>query len=384
MLKPTSNRAGKAVKQTTGYTAFIPELLMPHGPKFNRDSEYEQLLAEAHLKLGELNGVTQVLPEPDLFVAFYVKKEALLSSQIEGTQSSMDEVIFIDDETKTMKPVDEVVNYVSAMNGGLHRMKSLPFSTRLLHSLHTRLMDGVRGQERTPGQYKTRQNWIGPEGCNLNEAVFIPPPPEVTDTLMNDLEKFYHEDTLEIPTLIQAAIIHYQFETIHPYADGNGRLGRLIITLMLVEKGLIDLPLLYLSLFFKEHKARYYELLMDVRMKGDWESWFKFFLRGVRHTSTEAVQTAKDILKLAAEDRKKIVNHPTKSKNTTHAFEAILKRPAFTITALAKDLKVSYPTAQQQVEALVNLGIVVPADDRERGRVFTYEKYVEILRRGTM
>lgn len=383
MQKPSSNRAGKVIKQPTGYSAFIPELLMPKGPQFTRDSEYEQLLAEAHLKLGELNGVTQVLPDPDLFVAFYVKKEALLSSQIEGTQSSMDEVILVDEETKTMKPVDEVVNYVNAMNGGLLKVKTLPFSTRLLHGMHARLMDGVRGQEKTPGQYKTRQNWIGPEGCNLNEAMYVPPPPDMTDTLMSDLEKFYHEDNSTIPPLVRAAIIHYQFETIHPYADGNGRLGRLIITLMLVEKELIDRPLLYLSLFFKEHKARYYELLTDVRMKGDWESWFKFFLRGVRHTSTEAVATAKDILKLLQEDRTKITQLPTKSKNTAHAYEKILRRPVFTIPALAKDLNVTYPTAQLQVDALIKMGILKPADSRERDRVFAYEKYLDILRRGT-
>jgi Fic family protein len=295
----------------------------------------------------------------------------------------MDEIIQVDDQTKTMRPVDEVVNYVSAMNNGLSRIVSLPFSTRLLHELHTRLMDGVRGQEKTPGQYKSRQNWIGPEGSILNEAIFVPPPPSYVDDLMGDLEKFYHVEDSGIPDLVRAAIIHYQFETIHPYVDGNGRLGRLIITLMLVEKGLIDRPLLYLSLFFKEHKQKYYELLMDVRFKGDWESWLKFFLRGVRHTSTEAVTTAKDILKMLNEDRIRISKHVTKSKNTSAAFERICARPVFSIPSLAKDLNVTYPTALQQVETLEKLGILKEVTERERDRIFAYERYLEILRRGT-
>lgn len=383
MQKTTSNRAGLIQKQPTGYYSYIPNLLGGRNFTYERDAEYEKLLAEAHLKLGELNGITQVLPDPDLFVAFYVKKEALLSSQIEGTQSSMDEIIQVDEKTKTMRPVDEVVNYVNAMNRGLGKLQKLPFSTRLLHELHTLLMDGVRGQEKTPGQYKTRQNWIGPEGCTLNEAIFIPPPPNHNDQLMGDLEKFYHSENSGIPDLVRAAIIHYQFETIHPYADGNGRLGRLIITLMLVEKGLIDRPLLYLSLFFKEHKSSYYDLLMDVRFKGDWESWFKFFLRGVRHTSAEAVITAKDILKLLAEDRVRISKHTTKSKNTAGAFNKICEKPVFTIPVLMKELGVTYPTAQQQVETLQKLGILKEVGNRERDRTFVYEKYLEILRRGT-
>jgi Fic family protein len=383
MLKPMSDRTGNIQRQTTGYDAFIPKELMPNGPAYTRDTEYERLISEAYLKLGELNGITQVLPDPDLFVAFYVQKEALLSSQIEGTQSSMDEVIQVDEQTKTMKPVDEVVNYVHAMNTGLRKMNALPFSTRLLHLLHERLMDGVRGQEKLPGQYKTRQNWIGPEGCNLNEALFVPPPPHLVEKLMGDLENYYHCDDTNIPSLIRAAIVHYQFETIHPYADGNGRLGRLIITLMLVEKGLIDKPLLYLSLFFKEHRQKYYNLLMDVRLKGSWEEWFKFFLRGVRHTSTEAVTTAKDILRLIKDDKDLISKQVTKSKNIVGAYERICRKPVITISNLAKDLNVSFPTAQLQIELLQKLGILIERSQKERDRIFSYEKYLEILRRGT-
>lgn len=383
MQKTTSDRTGYVQRQPTGYDAYIPHKLMPNGPDYNRDADYEKLLSEAHLKLGELNGITQVLPDPDLFVAFYVKKEALLSSQIEGTQSSMDEVILVDEQTKTMRPVDEVVNYVHAMNNGLARVSKIPFSTRLLHELHKLLMDGVRGQEKTPGSYKTRQNWIGPEGCTLNEALYVPPPPHLNDELMGDLENFYHSANSSTPDLIRAAIIHYQFETIHPYADGNGRLGRLIVTLMLVDKKLIDMPLLYLSLFFKEHKEKYYQLLMDVRLKGAWEEWIKFFLRGVRHTSAEAVQTAKDILQLIKKDRETVLKISTKSKNIIGAYDQICRRPVFTISSLAKDLGVTYPTAQQQVEKLVDSGILKERGDKERDRQFSYENYLEILRRGT-
>lgn len=200
---------------------------------------------------------------------------------------------------------------------------------------------------------------------------------------MGDLEKFYHSADSNIPDLIRAAIIHYQFETIHPYADGNGRLGRLIVTLILVEKGLIDRPLLYLSLFFKEHKEKYYQLLMDVRFKGAWEEWIKFFLRGVRHTSTEAVQTAKDILQLLKTDREIVAQISTKSKNIIGAYEKICRKPVFTISSLAHDLGVTYPTAQQQVEKLLEKGILKERGDKERDRQFFYEKYLEILRRGT-
>ena len=383
MVKTTSDRSGYIQKQPTGYNAYIPKHLMPTGPQYQRDAEYEKLLSEAHLKLGELNGITQVLPDPDLFVAFYVQKEALLSSQIEGTQSSMDEVILVDEQTKTMRPVDEVVNYVHAMNNGLKKITSIPFSTRLLHEMHTLLMDGVRGQDKTPGAYKTRQNWIGPEGCLLNEALYVPPPPHLNDELMGDLEKFYHSADSNIPDLIRAAIIHYQFETIHPYADGNGRLGRLIVTLMLVEKGLIDRPLLYLSLFFKEHKEKYYQLLMDVRFNGAWEEWIKFFLRGVRHTSTEAVQTAKDILQIQKKDREIVAQISTKSKNIIGAYEKICRKPVFTISSLAHDLGVTYPTSQQLVEKLLEKGILKERGEKERDKQFYYEKYLEILRRGT-
>ncbi len=382
MERPKSDRAGNIVRQDTGYDAYIPKLLMPQGPSFERDSEYEHLLTEAHLKLGELKGISQVLPNPDLFVAFYVKKEALLSSQIEGTQSSIDEVLQVDPETQTMRPVDEVINYIKSMNAGLEKIKKLPFSTRLINQLHEVLMTDVRGREKNPGQYKTRQNWIGPSGCTLKEAVFIPPPPHMTQTLMSDLEKFYHEET-KIPDLIKAAIIHYQFETIHPYADGNGRLGRLIVTLMLSEKEVIDRPLLYLSLFFKEHREEYYDLLMKVRFEGAWEKWFKFFLRGVRHTSAEAAKTAKDILKLLEADKLKISRHITKSKNLLAAYEKICTMPIFTIPSLEKDLGVTYPTAKLQVDALVKMGILKEIDEKERNKLYSYESYLEILRRGT-
>lgn len=297
----------------------------------------------------------------------------------------MDEIIQLDEKTKTMKPVDEVVNYIKAMNLGLKVIqgRTLPFSNRILHQMHTSLMDGVRGQEKTPGQFKTRQNWIGPEGCTLNEAIYIPPPPELNDELMGDLENFYHSDHLNIPDLIRAAMIHYQFETIHPYADGNGRLGRLIVTLMLVDKEIIDRPLLYLSLFFKEHKQKYYELLMNVRFKGEWEEWIKFFLRGVRHTSAEAVKTAKDIFSLMNLDKNIINKHATKSKNIIGAYEQICRKPVFSIPDLAKAMGVTYPTAQLQVDVLTKLGILTELGEKERDRVFIYEKYLEILRRGT-
>ena len=284
MKKLESNRSGQIVKQLNGYDAFIPEKLYPTGPTIETDMECVRLLSESERALGELKGITELLPDPDLFVAFYVQKEALLSSQIEGTQCSLDEVIQIDENTRTAKPVDEVVNYIKAMNDGLELLKNLQMSLRLIHQIHAKLLEQVRGSDKTPGEYKRSQNWIGPSGSTLQDAAYVPPPPEMMLELMGDFEKFYYsQDTL--PILIKTAVLHYQFETIHPYLDGNCRLGRLLITFGLCEQKVLQRPLLYLSLFFKEHRTEYYQLLMDVRFRGAWEEWIKFFLRGIRSTS---------------------------------------------------------------------------------------------------
>src|SRR4030042_1382300 len=262
-----SDRMGVIINQPTGYSAFIPHKISEKGIVIKWDSELIRLLSEADRALGELKGTTETLPDPDLFIAFYVRKEALLSSQIEGTQCSLDEVLQVDDKTSELKPVQEVVNYINAMNQGLDELKNIPMSLRLINAIHKKLLEGVRGKDKNPGEYKRKQNWIGPSGCTLNEAVYVPSPPHMMLELMGDWESYYHTQK-DIPPLIEAAILHSYFETIHPYIDGNGRVGRLLITFMLCEKKVLDKPLLYLSLFFKENRGQYYQLLMDVRFKG--------------------------------------------------------------------------------------------------------------------
>ncbi len=383
MQKPSSERTGAVQRHMGGYEVFIPRKLFPSGPDIELDTELIRLLDEARGALGELKGIAETLPNTDLFVAFYVRKEALLSSQIEGTQCSLDEVIQVDEKASEMKPVHEVVNYINAMNEGLEQLKTLPMSKRLLHAIHKRLLSGVRGKEKAPGQYKKSQNWIGPPGGQISESEYIPPPPEIMDDLMDDLEKYYHEKE-RYPVLIKAAIVHSAFETIHPYADGNGRLGRLLITFMLCEKELLNKPLLYLSLFFKEHRTHYYEHLMDVRFRGEWEKWIKFFLRGVRNASREAILTAQEILQLHESDRELIRAKLSKYSMAIPCHELLCRNPITSISNAAKLISSSHPTISKVFEAFVSLGILLPyGPQKERGQLYAYETYLEILRRGT-
>jgi Fic family protein len=382
MKKLESNRSGQIVKQLNGYDAFIPEKLYPTGPTIETDMECVRLLSESERALGELKGITELLPDPDLFVAFYVQKEALLSSQIEGTQCSLDEVIQIDENTRTAKPVDEVVNYIKAMNDGLELLKNLPMSLRLIHQIHAKLLEQVRGSDKTPGEYKRSQNWIGPSGCTLQDAAYVPPPPEMMLELMGDFEKFYYsQDTL--PILIKTAVLHYQFETIHPYLDGNGRLGRLLITFGLCEQKVLQRPLLYLSLFFKEHRTEYYQLLMDVRFRGAWEEWIKFFLRGIRSTSEEASRTAREILAIQQKDSEAVKQRLGRHKIALATYDYICHRPIVTIPQIKKVLKSNYPTVKKVIDGLCGLGILSPYGSNERNKQFQYHNYLNILRRGT-
>lgn len=377
-----SNRSGQIVKQLNGYSAFIPEKLYPNGPTIETDMECIRLLSEAERALGELKGITELLPDPDLFVSFYVQKEALLSSQIEGTQCSLDEVIQIDENTHTARPVDEVVNYIKAMNYGLNKLSDLPMSLRLLHQIHEVLLEQVRGADKTPGEYKRTQNWIGPAGCTLQDAAYIPPPPETMIGLMGDLENYYHSQD-PLPVLIKMAVLHSQFETIHPYLDGNGRLGRLLITFSLCEKKVLQRPLLYLSLFFKEHRSEYYQLLMDVRFKGCWEEWIKFFLRGVRNTSEEASRTAREILVLQQRDREAIKQKLSGYKIAFACYDYICRQPILTIPQVIKVLKSNYPTVKKVFGGFCELGILSPYGSKERNKQFQYHDYLNILRKGT-
>ena len=302
-------RAGQFVRQIEGYTAFIPAPLPPDPPPA-LDGETIKLLSQADWALGRLDGVTSILPNPDLFVAMFVRQEAVLSSQIEGTQSTLEDVLQFEAETGADVPKDigDVVNYVAAMNYGLTRLNELPLCLRLIREIHERLLRGARGGEKTPGEFRRTQNWIGPPGCSLATALFVPPPVHAMHAALADLERFLH-DTLAFPVLVHCALAHAQFETIHPFIDGNGRIGRLLITFLLCQREILHRPLLYLSSYLKAHRAEYYDRLTAIRLSGDWEGWIRFFLRGVFEVSQAASATARKILELRDEHRQR-VKHP--------------------------------------------------------------------------
>lgn len=376
------NRTGNIFRQPTGYDAFIPHKLCENDPNIQVDHKMIQLISEADRALGELIGVTKTIPDPDLFVAFYVRKEALLSSQIEGTQCSLEEVLQVDENVSEIKPVHEVVNYIGAMQYGLARLKDLPMSLRLIHEIHKELLRGVRGKEKTPGEYKRSQNWIGSPGCNLSEAFYVPPPPNMMIELMGDWEKYYYAVTKNTD-LVNAAILHAHFETIHPYADGNGRLGRLLITFLLCEKKILQAPLLYLSLFFKEHRSDYYQLLMNVRFKGEWEDWLLFFLRGVRSVSNEAAMTANEIRQMHIRHRVLINEKLSRYKLAVPLYDLVCKSPIISITMAMKKLNIGYPTVKNAFSGLIELGILKPHRMETKEKLFAYQDYLEVLKRGT-
>ena len=383
MKQLESDRVGKIIKPAMGYESFIPHSLYPDGPRnLKIDDECLVLLSEATLALGELKGITDFLPDPDLFIAFYVKKEALLSSQIEGTQCSLDEVLKVDEKTSEVKPVHEVVNYINAMNFGLESLEKMPLSIRLINEIHLKLMDDVRGKEKNPGNFKKDKNWIGPAGCKPEEAYYVPPPPDMMNELMRDFENYYHLEK-KLPTLIEASLLHAHFETIHPYSDGNGRLGRLLITFMLCQRRVLTKPLLYLSLFFKEHKAEYYSQLMDVRFLGTWENWIKFFLRGVRNTSNEATSTAREILAIQERHRKQIRQELPSYSLAIPCYEQLCHTPLISIPTMAKYLDASYPGVKAVFDRFLQLRIIFLTEEKKKNKLFRYDEYLDILKRGT-
>lgn len=378
-----SNRAGTFIKQPTQYTAFIPSPLPP-SPPLVFDNETMVLLSKADRSLGRLDGVTQILPNPDLFVAMYVKKEALLSSQIEGTQASLIDILDLEEshDTEKVKNLEEVANYIRAMKYGLERLKELPLSLRLFKEIHALLLQGVRGSERSPGEFRRTQNWIGSAGSTLSNATFVPPPPYEMDKAMGDLELYFHS-TEYIPPLIKIALIHAQFETIHPFLDGNGRMGRLLITFWLCQQEILSQPLLYLSYYFKMNKMEYYDRLMAVRVNGDWEGWLKFVLRGFAEVSIEATETAKKILKIK-EDHTKLVNEQIRNPaNGLKLLESLFEYPIVSINFVADMLNVSYPTANSLVNDFCTAGILDCNSTSQRNRKYVYTSYVELLQVGT-
>ena len=370
-------RAGRFIRQPAGYTAFVPTPLPPD-PSIDL-GRLSALLSSADQAIGRLDGVGLTLPNPELFVAMYVRREAVLSSQIEGTQSTLDDVLAYElDANRRQLPGDvgEVVNHVAAMNYGLRRLETLPLSNRLIKEIHERLRKDVRGAERSPGEFRRTQNWIGPSGGSLREAAFVPPPVHEMETAMGDLERFLHEPR-GLPRLVHAGLAHAQFETIHPFLDGNGRVGRLLITFLLVHGGVLHRPLLYLSYFLKRHRSEYYDRLMAVRQEGDWESWLGFFLRGVAETANEATSTAGAIVALRDHHRALAGDL---GANGIQLLDYLFAQPLVNVNAVGTALRVSWPTANKLAHAFAERGILDEATGFRRNRVFRYSPYLALFR----
>lgn len=373
-------RSGRFVRQPEGYRAFIPGPLPPD-PPLQVDDELQRLLSDADRSLGRLDGVASVLPNPDLFVAMYVRHEAVLSSQIEGTQSTLEDVLEFEADApggERPKDVEEVVNYVRAMNHGLRRLDELPVCLRLIREIHAELLSGVRGSERTPGEFRRSQNWIGPAGCTLQTAAFVPPPVHEMHTALDNLEKFLHGDQ-SLPRLIHCGLIHAQFETIHPFLDGNGRVGRLLITFLLCQQSILGRPLLYLSYYLKAHRAEYYDRLNAVRHDGAWEGWLKFFLRGVHEVSQLATRTARSILQLRELHRQTIAELGGSGGTTTRLLDYLFERPIVSVRMVEKKLDCAYVTASRLVDQFASLGLLKEITGQQRNRRYRYEPYLALF-----
>ncbi len=373
-------RAGKYVKQVEGYRAFIPAPLPPL-PPIAMDAELTRLLSEADHALGRLDGVTSILPNSDLFVSMYVRHEAVLSSQIEGTQSTLEDVLQFEMDAKGQehpKDVEQVFNYVRSMNHGLKRLNSLPLSLRLIREIHEKLLQGVRGANRTPGEFRRSQNWIGPANCTLATATFVPPPVHDIQEALANLEKFL-QDEKTYPTLIQCGLAHAQFETIHPFLDGNGRVGRLLITFLLCQRGILKFPLLYLSHYLKFHRAEYYDRLMAIRNDGNWESWLKFFLKGVGEVSRSATETARKILELRQKHQALIRDKASNQTNAGLLLDYLFEQPMVNVRLVEDHVKCAFVTADKLLKQFEELGIVKEVTGGRRNRRYEYSPYLALF-----
>ncbi|HEX7245299.1 MAG TPA: Fic family protein [Solirubrobacterales bacterium] len=370
------DRAGRFVSQPEGYEAFVPNPLPPQ-PALVLDASLLRLLENAVAELGRLDGVAKVIPDPDFFVSMYVRREAVLSSQIEGTQSTLEDLLereLDDDESEPLSDVLDLVNYVQAMNFGLERIKTLPLSLRLIREIHGELLRDGRGSKATSGEFRQSQNWIGPPGATLRQATFIPPPVPDMKEALHGFEKFLHEDG-RYPTLIDVGLAHAQFETIHPFLDGNGRVGRLLNTFLLVHRGMLRQPLLYLSHFFKLHRTEYYDRLMAVRLKGDWEGWIGFFLNGVVQTAREATETAERLFELREAHRSAIIERNL-GQNGLMLLSHLFRRPLVNINLVASLLETTFPTASRLVSSFEEAGLLREITGQKRSRMFRYDPYL--------
>ena len=362
--------------------AFVPPPLPPK-PQIDVLALLDRL-SLAERALGRLDGITMLLPRQELFLYMYVRKEAVLSSQIEGTQSTLTDLLRFETEAQTGEPIDdirEVSNYVDAMMYGLERLEELPLSLRLIREMHARLLQSGRGGTKSPGEFRRTQNWIG--GSRPGNALYVPPPVTELDACLDALERFIHEDGSQLPALIKAGLLHVQFETIHPFLDGNGRIGRLLVTLYLCVNGVLRKPLLYLSLYLKTHRADYYRLLQEVRENGNWEAWLDFFLAGVAETANQAFEAATRIVDLFKEDRERITNESDRAGSTLRIHDLFQQNPFLTSNQLVRQTGLSAPTVNAALADLEKMGIVEEITGRKRGRVFSYQRYLAILGEGT-
>ena len=373
--------AGKIIDTQKGYSAFVPN---PLPPKVNYDETIVQLLSEANRNLGNLNGIGTQLPNPALLIIPYVRKEAVLSSRIEGTQTSLSDLFYFEAARKEQQKKEagrtdilEVYNYVKAIDYGIKRLESLPVSLRLIKEIHAILMKGVRGQHLTPGEFRRSQNWIGPGGCTLNDAAYVPPPVEEMKEALGDLEKFIHnKDALD--GLVQCAVIHYQFESIHPFLDGNGRIGRLLTILFLCERQYLKYPLLYLSAYFERNRTQYYERLLGVSQRGDWPGWIKLFLKAIADESRDAIDNSKAVLTLL-DDYRRRVEQKRPSLYVFKLLDLISRNPYISISRAAQSLKTSFPTAKAAVEKLQSMKILTETTDKEWGKIYCAEELLKIF-----
>jgi len=363
--------------------AFVPQPLPPQ-PPLVIDARRQQLLERATVALGRLDSVSLLLPDTDLFLYAYVRREAVLSSQIEGTQSTLDQLLLFELDEAPGVPFDDVVevsNYVAALEHGLARLREgFPLCNRLLREMHAVLLQRGRGSGKDPGEFRRTQNWIG--GTRPGNAHFVPPPPGWVADCMGDLERFLHDEHNPYPGLVKAALAHVQFETIHPFLDGNGRIGRLLIAFILHHEGLLSHPLLYLSLYFKQHRAEYYRLLDLVRLEGDWEAWLDFFLEGVEQTASNAVGTAKRLMVLFQQDALAIERSGRSASTALRVFQVLRERPLVTLKYVCERTGLSFPAVAKAIDQLARLGIVAEITGRKRDRVFAYRQYVAILNEG--
>lgn len=382
-MADSTGRAGRFVSAGS-YEYFVPKPLPPD-PPLQYDSELLSLLSRADQELGRLDGVIRTVPDPDLFVAMYVRQEAVLSSQIEGTQSTLEDLLSNElepESTSRASDVGEIVNYVSAMNHGLARLPEFPLSLRLIREIHGELLRSGRGAERRAGDFRDQQNWLGAGRVPIERATYVPPPVPEMHQALDAMERFLHDDP-RMPDLVYVGLAHAQFETVHPFFDGNGRVGRLLITFLLMHRGVLHRPLLYLSVYLKENRAEYYDRLTAIRRRGDWEGWLKFFLRGVAQTAAEATETAQRIFELRERHRSRVLDAHLGS-NGLKLLSLLFASPLVNVKFVSARIDVSFATANKLIARFEELGLVTEITGQKRSRRFRYDPYLRLFHTGSV